>query len=192
MRAGTVVRAGTAVWARAPEAAPPPGTTCLRVSGVPNSQTYKDGTKRRADDTKGELGGEQTSGQGCAVQDDPYAATTRGFIPCPATPERWAIRPRPLPEDPESAPGAVPGEAGRAGSECTHGSPIPGPSVPGQSPHRVRPRVPSTRDQGSANPQGRSPALPLPLSQKRTGPGPRPPEPSSPLTAEQARALPGC
>ena len=92
----------------------------------------------------------------------------------------------------ESAPGAVPGEAGRAGSECTHGSPIPGPSVPGQSPHRVRPRVPSTRDQGSANPQGRSPALPLPLSQKRTGPGPRPSEPSSPLTAEQARALPGC
>ena len=33
---------------------------------------------------------------------------------------------------------------------------------------------------------------PPPLSQNRTGPGPQPPEPSSPLTAERARALLGC
>lgn len=75
----------------------------------------------RADDTKGSWGGEQTSGQGCAVQGRSLraATTTRGFIP-----RQRPQRGRPSDhvhslKTPESAPGGRPGEAGRAGSECT-------------------------------------------------------------------------
>ena len=90
---------------------PPPGATCTRARGCSKTAEPTKMGHRRGDNTKGEPVGEQTVVKDVPSRTDPYTAITRGFTPRPATPERRAVRPRPLPEDPEPTPGAVPGQA---------------------------------------------------------------------------------